>query len=75
MNGIYNLGLKKFLSFLGMRGFEGVWRPLTCGNRPVSNRNLFYFVQDEAKLGILVRLCDKEISFSDAMGAIGEEKQ
>ena len=40
MNGIYNLGLEKFLSSLGMRGFVGVWRPLTCGNRPVSNRNL-----------------------------------
>ena len=35
MNGIYNLGLEKFLSSLGMRGFVGVWRPLTCGNRPV----------------------------------------
>ena len=33
MNGIYNLGLEKFLSSLGMRGFVGVWRPLTCGNR------------------------------------------
>ena len=41
MNGIYNLGLEKFLSSLGMRGFVGVWRPLTCGNRPVSNRNLY----------------------------------
>ena len=40
MNGIYNLGLEKFLSSLGMRGFVGVWQPLTCGNRPVSNRNL-----------------------------------
>ena len=38
MNGIYNLGLEKFLSSLGMRGFVGVWRPLTCGNRPVPNR-------------------------------------
>ena len=40
MKGIYNLGLEKFLSSLGMRGFVGVWRPLTCGNRPVPNRNL-----------------------------------
>ena len=43
MNGIYNLGLEKFLSSLGMRGFVGVWRPLNCGNRPVSNRNHFLF--------------------------------
>ena len=54
MNGIYNLGLEKFPSSLGMRGFVGVWRPLTCGNRPVEPFHIALF--PKAKLDFVTKL-------------------